>query len=169
MISVYYFMQVAFAYCKHRIGGVILDYKKTRTSGERLKFLRKEGNLSRQELANLLDVSQQIIANIETDRTKITSLRDRELQRLCYHLLCTKDFLLMKSEHPKEYQNGLRPAIIFDPDAIDSDELKQRYELFPEAFQMLSSLTMTLPKEKKQLLLRVLEAFMPTSEKEEMR
>ena len=39
------------------------------TIGERLLKLRKERNLSQEELANVLDVSRQTISKWETDQT----------------------------------------------------------------------------------------------------
>lgn len=64
----------------------------SKDSGKRLKLMRTEKNLSRRELANLIDISQQVITNIEAGRTKITSLRNYEFYKLCFHLSCTKDF-----------------------------------------------------------------------------
>ena len=69
------------------------------TIGERLLKLRKERNLSQEELANVLDVSRQTISKWETDQ----SVPDFDkIIPLCNYFGITSDELLTGNENIKE-------------------------------------------------------------------
>jgi len=128
--------------------------------GERLKALRKQKRLSRQDLANLIDISQQIIINIETGRTKITSLRGTEFDKMCFHLSCTKDFLLGESDNPIENKNGINLQITSDQDIYNLQLLNSYVEIFPEGFQLLCKLLNKISNKEKRILVKILESFL---------
>ncbi len=69
------------------------------TIGERLLKLRKERNLSQEELANVLDVSRQTVSKWETDQ----SVPDFDkIIPLCNYFGITSDELLTGNENIKE-------------------------------------------------------------------
>ena len=121
--------------------------------------MRTEKNLSRRELANLIDISQQVITNIEAGRTKITSLRNYEFYKLCFHLSCTKDFLLGLSDDPIKNKNGTTQSTYKEPDINDLDTLSKYVKEFPEAFQLLCKLTNILSTKERELLIKILNLF----------
>ena len=78
------------------------------TIGERLLKLRKERNLSQEELANILDVSRQTISKWETDQT--TPDFDK-IVPLCEFFGITSDELLTGKKDIVEYKNEDRKKI----------------------------------------------------------
>ena len=69
------------------------------TIGERLLKLRKEKNISQEELANVLDVSRQTVSKWETDQ----SLPDSDkIVPLCEYFKITTDELLTGNHNIKE-------------------------------------------------------------------
>lgn len=69
------------------------------TIGERLLKLRKEKNISQEELANVLDVSRQTVSKWETDQT--TPDFDKIIP-LCEYFGITSDELLTGNQNIKE-------------------------------------------------------------------
>ena len=128
--------------------------------GERLKLMRKQKKLSRKKLADKLDISEQVIYNIETNRTKIISLRNYELDKLCFYLSCTKDFLLGLSDDSTKDRNGITPQIILNSHTDNFETLKRYSEEFPEGFSLLCTLTEKLSSKERKFLLKMLESFL---------
>lgn len=64
------------------------------TFGERLKLLRKELNISQEELGNRIGVARTSVANYETNRNFPTS---EVLEKLSDVFKCSIDYLLCKS------------------------------------------------------------------------
>lgn len=76
------------------------------TIGERLLKLRKEKNISQEELANVLDVSRQTISKWETDQTNPDF---DKIVPLCEYFNITSDELLSgKKDIIKEKNNNTR-------------------------------------------------------------
>lgn len=59
--------------------------------GKRIKSRRQELKISRDELALNLEITTQIVANIEYGRTKIPN---GVIDKLAYHLKCSKNYIL---------------------------------------------------------------------------
>ena len=74
--------------------------------GERLKLLREEAGLTQQQLASMLNLSQQTIGHYEVNRSE-PSIKTMELLARIFNT--STDYLLGLSdiEHPNDMQNKL--------------------------------------------------------------
>lgn len=73
------------------------------TFGERLKLLRKELNISQEDLGNKIGVARTSVANYETNRNFPTS---EVLEKLSDVFNCSIDYLLCKSNIRRSLNNN---------------------------------------------------------------
>lgn len=81
--------------------------------GSRVKKVRKQMNMTQEELAQQAYVSKKVISNIERGETK--SVSDYILRLLSFALLVRCEFLTGDSEDPLKNEDGLQPAIFVKP------------------------------------------------------
>ena len=70
-----------------------------KTLGERIKLLRKNQNLTREKLAERIDVSPRFLADVESGKVGVSLLT---LKNLCIALSTSADFLLGLKEGESE-------------------------------------------------------------------
>lgn len=87
-------------------------------------------------------------------------MRAREIERLAFHLNCTKDFLLCKSDHPYKNMDGAIEPFTIDPDFIEKGMLEDAIKEFPEAFQLLCEASFKLPVTEKHILIKIMKALL---------
>lgn len=140
---------------------------KQNVSARRVKERRNELELSRKNLAEKIGITIQILANIECGRTRLTSLRAMELERMTFYLKCTKDFLLGKSDSVDKKANGLIVPVMIDPDFISDDKMKKAMKEFPQGFSLLYEATLELSTDEKAILVKILRALLNKNEGDE--
>lgn len=86
------------------------------TTGERIKALRKNRNVTIQQLADAMDLSRQTITNYEAGGQSIPAYT---LYRLSVYLKCDLDYLLGKSELPTKTETDIYKETGLTPRAVD--------------------------------------------------
>lgn len=129
-------------------------------SAKRIRERRNELKITRKVLASKVGISTQILNNIENSRTKLSSLRDTEIERMAFQFKCTKDFILGKSDGPNKLEDGSIVPIMFDPDFISTEKMNKAIEEFPEGFRLLYEANFILSPNEKEILIKILKALL---------
>lgn len=86
------------------------------TTGERIKALRKNRNVTIQQLADAMGLSRQTITNYEAGGQSIPAYT---LYRLSVYLKCDLDYLLGKSDLPTKAETDICKETGLTPQAVD--------------------------------------------------
>lgn len=98
------------------------------TFGERLKILRKEKNISQEELGNKIGVARTSVANYETDRNFPTS---EVLEKLSDVFNVSIDYLLCKSDI-KNIAEEFEFAYHKETEGLSDEDIKEALRIYKQ-------------------------------------